>query len=153
MNQSLHAGGATVQNQIDQESIHTKKLINTLFGWFQNKFKKRIPFNTHEIEKYYQADVQYTVNGVKIAENSVELKACWDDLFAKFSEFKVIQPIEVLASGRQAAINYRLAVSTRDGRKEILRVTAIATLDHDRVKNWQAIVVPDSEEQTTNPVE
>jgi hypothetical protein len=126
------------------KTLDKTKILHVIYDFF-NQFKHwcgKSPVNPSgkDLEKYLSKDLQMFNNGQLVVKGAANYLDRLHKLQKKYSNFQISEPLEEpLVSGNQAAISYKLDLTTHNGQHKQVYVIGIFTLEDDKISRWTEV--------------
>ena len=123
------------------KNLDKTKNLNAIYNFF-NQFKNwcgpsPVTPDINEIEKYLSKNLQMFNNGQLVVSSAANYLDRLKKFQKKYSDFKISEPIEEpLICNNQAAIYYKLDLTTHNGQHKQVYIMGLFTIEKDKISRW-----------------
>lgn len=122
--------------------------LNAFFQQFQNCLNRPATPNAADFEKSLSRNFNITNNGLILAKSLQEYMNRIQQLQQKFSRIDINGPLtEPLISDNKLTISFDINVTARGGKKTPYRAMAIATIEDNKIAQWEQVAHEKNKEQ------
>lgn len=122
------------------DKAQAKTLISNFFDKVQEAVKSKSAPKTADFSNILSSNYQLVSNGRNKVKNLEDFMPHLMSFQKKYSDFELSKPLEdLLISENKVVVLYNANVTTRDGKKLVINMMAIATIDGNKISRWMEV--------------